>query len=146
MAKPKKNNFDDVKMLIATLSIATTLVFWHLFSASAASAEEQVSVGNIPQEGITIDPESVKILFGGVSPEHRMVVYRLKSSGLNRRVGYDTNNNANTGNAGKNNNGGGGNNNANNNTGGGNNNVSNNNGGGGNNNGGGAVVTQTQSS
>lgn len=146
MAKSKKNNFEDVKMLIATLSITTTLVFWHLFSASAASAEEQVAVGNIPQEGVTIDPGSVKILFGGVSPEHRQIVYRLKSSNLNQRVGYSS---ADTGNNKRNNNADSGNNNSNNNNAGGSSNtVSANNGGnsGGGGGGGGGAVTQTQSS
>lgn len=89
MAKPKKNNFEDVKMLIATLSITMTLVFWHLFSASAASAQEQVAVANLPQAAATLDPVAValeptpaptftgKILLGGQAPQPKVVVQRV---------------------------------------------------------------------
>jgi len=105
MAKPQKKTFDDVKMLIATLSITMTLVFWHLFSASAASAQEQVAVANVPQTGVSLDPAASqenptpaftgKIMLGGQAPQQQVVVIqRAKPAG---------NNNANN-----NNNGGGG--------------------------------------
>ena len=95
MAKPKKNDFEDVKMLIATLSITMTLVFWHLFSASAASAEEQVAVANIPQAGVTLEPVATqslptpaptftgKILFGGEAPKPQVIVQRVKTTSNN---------------------------------------------------------------
>lgn len=120
MAKPNKNNFEDIKMLIATLSITMTFVFWHLFS-STASAQEQVAVANIPQASMGVEPVTTtsqaatspgftgKILLGGQAPQPQVVVQRAKPSGNNN------------GNAGNNNGGGG-------------------NGGGGN------VVTQTKSS
>ena len=99
MAKPKKNNFEDVKMLIATLSITMTLVFWYLFSASTASAEEQVAVANIPQTGATIEPVATrsvptppptftgKILFGGEAPKPQVIVQRVKTTSSNNNGG-----------------------------------------------------------
>ena len=96
MAKPQKNTFDDVKMLIATLSVTMTLIFWHLFSASAANAQGQVAVANIPQAGSNVEPMIVsnqqttspgltgKILLGGQAPQQQVVVIqRAKPAGNN---------------------------------------------------------------
>ena len=93
MAKPKKNSFEDVKMLIATLSISMTLVFWHLFSASDVSAEEQVAVANIPQASATVELVAItneptptftgKILLGGKAPQPQVIVQRINPSGNN---------------------------------------------------------------
>ena len=99
MAKPKKNNFEDVKMLIATLSITMTLVFWHLFSISAADAEAQVVVANISQTSVTLEPTLTpslptpaptftgKILFGGEAPQPEIVVQRVEVSRNNNNGG-----------------------------------------------------------
>lgn len=108
MAKRKQNTFDDVKMLIATLSISMTLAFWHIFSATA-NAEEQVAIANLPQATATLEPVAVvveptpaptftgKILLGGEAPQPKVVVQRVKVN----------NNNNNGGNNGGGNNGGG---------------------------------------
>ena len=88
MAKNKKN-FDDVKMIIATLSITMTIVFWNLFAGSANNTET-VSAENIPQITATVEPivqvEPTptfvgKILLGGEAPQPRVVVVQQKSGG-----------------------------------------------------------------
>lgn len=99
MSKSKKNNFEDVKMLIATLSITMTLVFWHLFSASATPPEKQVPIANIPQSSVTLAPVATlsaptvaptftgKILFGGEAPQPQVIVQRVKPNNNNNSGG-----------------------------------------------------------
>ena len=103
MSKPQKNNYEDIKMLIATLSITMTFVFWHLFS-STASAQEQVAVANIPQASMSVEPitttsqESTspeftgKILLGGQAPQPKVVVQRAKPAGNNNNNNNNNNN------------------------------------------------------
>lgn len=102
MAKPSKNNFEDIKMLIATLSITMTFVFWHLFSSSA-SAQEQVAVANIPQASLGVEPVTTtnqtatapgftgKILLGGQAPQPHVVIQRAKPAQQTNNVGNNNN-------------------------------------------------------
>lgn len=83
MAKPNKNNFDDIKMMIATLSITMTIVFWNLF-APASSNEATVQAATLPQISAPLEPVTQaeqpapafigKILFGGQAPQPRVIV------------------------------------------------------------------------
>ncbi len=106
MAKTAQKNFDDIKMLIATFSITMTLVFWHLFSASAPDPSEQVAIANNPQIGVSAEPSVSptpqptpqsfvgKILLGGQAPQPQIIVQNGRNNGNN---GNNNNNNNNNG-------------------------------------------------
>ncbi len=90
MAKPNKKSFDDVKMMIATLSITMTIVFWNLFAS--ASSNEVTAAENIPQITATLEPTVQvaveptptfvgKILLGGEAPQPRVVVVQKSGGG-----------------------------------------------------------------
>ncbi len=94
MAKPQKNTYDDVKMLIATLSITMTLVFWHLFSASAADVNKEIIAANIQPVSVVVAAPSENndpvepvvtgtVYFGGQAPQPRVVVQRNNNGGGN---------------------------------------------------------------
>ncbi len=83
-ASSKSNHWDDVKMLIATVSVTLTLGLWHVFAA-AANQQERAQISNIPPQPAVIDELFVKqaeptpgftgkILLGGVAPQPRVVV------------------------------------------------------------------------
>ena len=89
--KSKKKNWDDVKMVISALSVATTLAMWNIFSAGNNQKESsQVQVIEAtpeptvfvqPTPTATQPPFSGIILLGGEAPKPRVVVVRSSGGG-----------------------------------------------------------------
>ncbi|MBT3322802.1 MAG: hypothetical protein HN392_11015 [Anaerolineae bacterium] len=90
MAKAKKS-FDEIKMMIATISITMTIIFWNLFASDVNQKESSPEVTNTPQ--ITATPEPVietvkpvpaftgKIYLGGQAPQPRVIIKTVPRTG-----------------------------------------------------------------
>jgi uncharacterized membrane protein YgcG len=84
--KPAPRNWNDIQVVIATISMAVTLAFWNLFAgpdrvSALKRAEEQAAIP--PQPTVTADPIVIvqptplgdgKILFGGNAPQTQIIV------------------------------------------------------------------------
>ena len=87
--KLKKKNWDDVKMVISALSVATTLAMWYIFATTndqnkinqVAEATPEPTVFMQPTATATQPPFSGKILLGGEAPKPRVVVVRTGGGG-----------------------------------------------------------------
>jgi hypothetical protein len=85
--KPAPKKWNDIQVAIATISMASTLVFWNMFAgpdreAAAKRAQEQ-AVAIPPQPTATAEPIVAvlptplgdgKILFGGNAPQTKIIV------------------------------------------------------------------------
>ena len=83
--KPGSRNWDDLKMLTATLAVATTLGLWNLFatvnkqSTSQKVAGVQNSVPSIVAN--TAQPALYgKVLLGGQAPSQTVIFLRSRSN------------------------------------------------------------------
>ncbi len=86
--KPAPRNWNDIQIVIATISMAVTLIFWNMFAgpdrASAVKrAQEQAANPLQPLVGgvVAVQPTPLgdgKILFGGTAPQTQIIV---RSSG-----------------------------------------------------------------
>ena|SRR3972149_3914064 len=77
--KPNARNWNDIQMLIATLSLALTLGFWNLFAgpdretAAKKAAQTVIPTPTSQPPGAeslppTLLPAGIKILLGGAAP------------------------------------------------------------------------------
>lgn len=84
--KPAPRNWNDIQVVIATISMALTLVFWNLFAgpdreSALKRAQEQAAIPP-PEplqttETVVIQPTPLgdgKILFGGSAPQTTVIV------------------------------------------------------------------------
>jgi hypothetical protein len=82
--KTKSNTWDDVKMLVAAVSVTLTIGLWNVFAA-AANREAVAHNANVPLQPTAnvapfvrqVEPApglTGKILLGGVAPQPRVVV------------------------------------------------------------------------
>jgi hypothetical protein len=92
--RPVPKKWIDIQVVIATISMASTLVFWNMFAgpdreAAAKRAQEQASVVP-PQPTATAEPIVVvqptplgdgKILFGGNAPQTKIIVQTSNRKG-----------------------------------------------------------------
>jgi uncharacterized membrane protein YgcG len=92
--KPAPKKWNDIQVAIATISMASTLVFWNVFAgpdreAAAKRAQEQAAAIP-PQPIITAEPIVAvqptplgdgKILFGGKAPQTQITVARSGGGG-----------------------------------------------------------------
>jgi hypothetical protein len=98
--KPAPKKWIDIQLVIATISMASTLVFWNMFAgpdreAAAKRAQEQ-AVAIPPQPTVTAQPivaaQSIvtaqptplgdgKILFGGSAPQTKIIVQTSNRNG-----------------------------------------------------------------
>ncbi len=87
MANKPSRNWNDIQVVIATVSMAVTLVFWNLFAGpDRASAEKRAQEqASIPPEPIVTENAPIvivqptplgdgKILFGGSAPQTQIIV------------------------------------------------------------------------
>lgn len=84
--KPSARNWNDIQVAIATISMASTLVFWNMFAGpDRESAEKRVQEQTAvpPQPIVTAAPIVAaqptplgdgKILFGGNAPQTQIIV------------------------------------------------------------------------
>jgi len=84
--KPAPKKWIDIQVVIATISMASTLVFWNMFAgpdreSAEKRAQEQAAIP--PQPIITAEPIITaqptplgdgKILFGGNAPQTQIIV------------------------------------------------------------------------
>jgi len=84
--KPAPKKWNDIQVAIATISMASTLVFWNMFAgpdreAAAKRAQEQAAIP--PHPTVTAEPIVAaqptplgdgKILFGGNAPQTTIIV------------------------------------------------------------------------
>jgi hypothetical protein len=82
---PAKRNWNDIKMLTATLAVASTLGLWNLFamvnkqSTSQKVAGVQNSAPSIVEN--TAQPTSYgKVLLGGSAPRQTVIFLRSRSN------------------------------------------------------------------
>lgn len=77
-AKPGSKNWDDIKMVMATLAAATTLGLWNLFATidKPNTMQEMVSLQTPP--AVVANPTQPtfhgKILLGGQAPSQQVIV------------------------------------------------------------------------
>lgn len=97
MAKKKKKNWDDVKMVISALSVTATLAMWNIFAATNDQAEKKQVVEAPPEPTVVVEvlPTPTqpaftgKILLGGEAPKPRIIVVQAKAK--NKNNGGDNN-------------------------------------------------------
>jgi uncharacterized membrane protein YgcG len=91
--KPAPKKWNDIQVAIATISMASTLVFWNMFAGpdrevAAKRAQEQAAIP--PQPIVTAEPIIAvqptplgdgKILFGGKAPQTQITVIRSGGGG-----------------------------------------------------------------
>ena len=82
---PAKRNWNDVKMLTATLAVATTLGLWNLFATVNKQSTSQKAVGvrdSAPSIVTnTVQPASSgKVLLGGPAPSQTVIFLRSRSN------------------------------------------------------------------
>jgi hypothetical protein len=91
--KPAPKKWNDIQVAIATISMASTFVFWNMFAGpdrevAAKRAQEQAAIP--PQPMVTAEPIVVvqptplgdgKILFGGKAPQTQITVVRSGGGG-----------------------------------------------------------------
>jgi len=84
--KPPTRNWNDIQIVVATVSMAVTLAFWNMFAgpdreSAVKRAQEQAAIP--PQPAVTAAPLAVnpptplgdgKILFGGSAPQTTIIV------------------------------------------------------------------------
>jgi uncharacterized membrane protein YgcG len=84
--KPAPRNWNDIQVAIATVSMASTLIFWNMFAgpdreSAVKRAQEQAAIP--PQPVVTAAPIVIaqptplgdgKILFGGSAPQTQIIV------------------------------------------------------------------------
>jgi uncharacterized membrane protein YgcG len=85
--KPVSRNWNDIQVVIATVSMAVTLAFWNMFAGpDRASAEKraQEQAALPPEPIVATAPQVVtqptplgdgKILFGGTAPQTQIIVH-----------------------------------------------------------------------
>lgn len=84
--KPASRNWNDIQVVIATISMALTLVFWNLFAgpdrvSALKRAQEQAALQPSQPiqttESVLVQPTPPgdgKILFGGSAPQTQIIV------------------------------------------------------------------------
>src|SRR6185369_3678551 len=88
--KPSPRNWNDIQVVIATISMALTLVFWNLFAGpdrAVAMKRAQEQAGSVPAQPMQtqepmVAPQSTglqpsldgKILLGGSAPQTQIIV------------------------------------------------------------------------
>jgi hypothetical protein len=91
--KPASRNWNDIQVAIATISMASTMVFWNMFAgpdreASVKRAQEQAAIP--PQPTVTAvqivaaPPTPLgdgKILFGGSAPQTQVTIIQTGGGG-----------------------------------------------------------------
>lgn len=83
--KPGSRNWNDIQIVIATISMAVTLAFWNMFAgpdrASAVKrAQEQAAIPPQPMvTAVVVAPPTPlgdgKLLFGGSAPQTQIIVH-----------------------------------------------------------------------
>ena len=91
--KPAPKKWIDIQVAIATISMASTFVFWNMFAgpdreAAAKRSQEQAAIP--PQPIVTAEPIIAvqptplgdgKILFGGSAPQTKIIVQTSNRNG-----------------------------------------------------------------
>ncbi len=85
--KPAPKKWIDIQLAIATISMASTLVFWNMFAGpdrEAAAKRAQEQAATIPPQPtataepiVAVQPTPLgdgKILFGGSAPQTKIIV------------------------------------------------------------------------
>jgi hypothetical protein len=89
-AKPGPKNWDDIKMMLTTISITATLGFWNVFAAAneqnivAKEVEQPASpTPGVTQVFVAASPTPVftgKILLGGKAPSQVVIAVQQKAA------------------------------------------------------------------
>jgi hypothetical protein len=92
--KPAPRKWNDIQIAIATISMASTLVFWNVFAGpdreAAAKRTQEQAAAIPPQPTIIAEPILAakptplgdgKILFGGKAPQTQITVVRSGGGG-----------------------------------------------------------------
>jgi hypothetical protein len=82
---PTKRNWNDIKMLTATLAVATTLGLWNLFgTVNKQNTSQKVAGGQNSAPSIvenTAQPAFYKkVLLGGQAPSQTVIFLRSRSN------------------------------------------------------------------
>lgn len=83
-SKPGSKNWNDIQIVIATVSMAVTLAFWNMFAgpdreSAAKRAQEQAAIPPEPTAApmLVVQPTPLgdaKLLFGGNAPQTQVIV------------------------------------------------------------------------
>ncbi|MCG2784487.1 MAG: hypothetical protein L6461_05230 [Anaerolineae bacterium] len=94
-AKPGPKNWDDIKMMLTTISITATLGFWNVFAAAneqnivAKEVEQPASPApGVIQALVAASPTPVftgKILLGGKAPSQVVIAVQQKAAAKNNQ-------------------------------------------------------------
>ncbi|MFT3895977.1 MAG: hypothetical protein QM730_30540 [Anaerolineales bacterium] len=87
-AKPGSKNWDDIKMVMSALAIATTLGLWNLFATLDKPVTTQKTIELQPSSPAVVSSPTEpvfngKILLGGQAPSQQIIVVQSSKNSRN---------------------------------------------------------------